>query len=128
MNTNKTSPARCLSVFYIRKKKNNREKYYLFQNTMSVSSPEISLSSSSSSASKDDNEYWEINPTPVSSHLSSMDCWDYTIELECLKGPEGGYLLMFSLWFSFSKLKTPDQYYILLLSFLYHCNILWPNE
>lgn len=54
---------------------------------MSVSSPEISLTSSSSS-SKDDVEYWEINP-PAVSRLSSMDCWDYTIELECLKGPEG---------------------------------------
>lgn len=28
--------------------------------------------------------------------LSSLDCWDYTIELECLRGgPEGYYYLMF---------------------------------
>lgn len=77
---------------------------------MSVSSPEISLSSSSSSASKDDGEYWEINPAPVSSRLSSMDCWDYTIELECLKGPEGYlfyylFILLFSrqIWFDHSE-------------------------
>lgn len=58
---------------------------------MSVSSPEVSLSSSSTS-SKDDVDYWEINPQPTPtqiSRLNSMDCWDYTIELECLKGPEG---------------------------------------
>lgn len=23
------------------------------------------------------------------SDLSSLDCWDYTIELECLRGPQG---------------------------------------
>lgn len=60
---------------------------------MSVSSPEISLSSSSTS-SKEDVDYWEINPQPPPSQvsrLSSMDCWDYSIELECLKGPEGFY-------------------------------------
>lgn len=55
--------------------------------SVSSSSPEISLSSSSTS-SKEDVEYWEITPPPVS-RLNSMDCWDYTIELECLKGPEG---------------------------------------
>lgn len=28
--------------------------------------------------------------------LSSLDCWDYTIELECLRGgPEGYYSLLF---------------------------------
>lgn len=23
------------------------------------------------------------------SDLASLDCWDYTIELECLRGPQG---------------------------------------
>lgn len=50
-------------------------------------SPETSLSSSSS---KDDEDIWETDlPPPSISRLSSLDCWDYTIELECLRGPEG---------------------------------------
>lgn len=28
------------------------------------------------------------NNAPTSD-LSSLDCWDYTIELECLRGPQG---------------------------------------
>lgn len=28
------------------------------------------------------------NITPTSD-LASLDCWDYTIELECLRGPQG---------------------------------------
>lgn len=50
-------------------------------------SPETSLSSSSS---KDDEDIWEsdLAPAPIS-RLNSLDCWDYTIELECLRGPEG---------------------------------------
>lgn len=28
----------------------------------------------------------KITPT---SDLASLDCWDYTIELECLRGPQG---------------------------------------
>jgi len=47
-------------------------------------SPETSLSSSSS---KDDEDIWET-AAPIS-RLNSLDCWDYTIELECLRGPEG---------------------------------------
>ena len=62
---------------------------------MSVSSPEVSLSSSSTTSSaKDDVDYWEVNPPPTPgslSRLNSMDCWDYSIELDCLKGPEGFY-------------------------------------
>lgn len=63
---------------------------------MSVSSPEVSLSSSSTTSSaKDDVDYWEVNPstTPLS-RLNSMDCWDYSIELDCLKAPEGFILLL----------------------------------
>lgn len=26
---------------------------------------------------------------PNTSDLASLDCWDYTIELECLRGPQG---------------------------------------
>ena len=29
------------------------------------------------------------NGLPSLSKLNSLDCWDYTIELECLKGPQG---------------------------------------
>lgn len=65
---------------------------------MSVSSPEVSLSSSSTTSSaKDDVDYWEVNPAPTPSslsRLSSMDCWDYSIELDCLKGPEGLTLVL----------------------------------
>lgn len=55
---------------------------------MSASSPETSLSSASS---RDDEECWEDNPTTPSSisRMNSLDCWDYTIELECLTGTEG---------------------------------------
>lgn len=31
--------------------------------------------------------YWETHPTPAST-LPSLDFWDYSIELECLQGPE----------------------------------------
>lgn len=27
--------------------------------------------------------------TPILSRMNSMECWDYTIELECLNGPQG---------------------------------------
>jgi hypothetical protein len=26
---------------------------------------------------------------PMLSRMNSMECWDYTIELECLNGPQG---------------------------------------
>lgn len=64
---------------------------------MSVSSPEISLSSSSttSSTKEDVVDYWEVNPAAEpASHLpqlASMNCWDYAIEFDCLKGPEGRF-------------------------------------
>lgn len=38
------------------------------------------------SSSKD--TYWEASPSALPS-LPSLDCWDYSIELECLQGPEG---------------------------------------
>ncbi|XP_034252012.1 uncharacterized protein LOC117651781 isoform X2 [Thrips palmi] len=31
--------------------------------------------------------YWEASPSALPS-LASLDCWDYSIELECLQGPE----------------------------------------
>lgn len=34
-------------------------------------------------------EVWDR--TPGVSRMNSIECWDYTIELECLQGPEGGY-------------------------------------
>jgi len=35
---------------------------------------------------KDD--IWDT-PSSPSSNMTSMDCWDYTVELECLQGPQG---------------------------------------
>lgn len=70
---------------------------------MSVSSPEVSLSSSSTTSSRDDVDYWEVNPPPPSSSLSrlnSLECWDYSIELDCLKGPEGFIFFYFIYGFS----------------------------
>jgi hypothetical protein len=32
---------------------------------------------------------WEQRNTPILSRMNSMECWDYTIELECLNGPQG---------------------------------------
>lgn len=32
-------------------------------------------------------EIWDR--TPIMSRMNSMECWDYTIELECLNGPQG---------------------------------------
>lgn len=31
----------------------------------------------------------KCEPGDISPQLSSLDCWDYSIELECLRGPEG---------------------------------------
>lgn len=40
---------------------------------------------------------WEVvsssSTSSSVSRMNSMECWDYTIELECLQGPEGGYSL-----------------------------------
>lgn len=64
---------------------------------MSASSPETSLSSSSS---RDDEELWEDNPPTSMSRLNSLDCWDYTIELECLGGTKG--VIFFQIYFRLS--------------------------
>lgn len=34
-----------------------------------------------------------LNGLPSLSKLNSLDCWDYTIELECLQGPQGNQTL-----------------------------------
>lgn len=39
------------------------------------------------------------------SKLNSMDCWDYTIELECLQGPQGYYYYCYY-FFTFLILYT----------------------
>lgn len=36
---------------------------------------------------QNDEEIWDR--TPKISLMNSMECWDYTIELECLQGPQG---------------------------------------
>lgn len=95
---------------------------------MSVSSPEISLSSSSttSSTKEDVVDYWEVNPPPEpASHLpqlASMNCWDYAIEFDCLKGPEGrcsslpySFLLINCIGFIYAnkrwKKKKEEEYF-----------------
>jgi hypothetical protein len=35
-----------------------------------------------------DQDDWETRPYALT-RLNSLDCWDYTIELECLQGPQG---------------------------------------
>lgn len=39
---------------------------------------------------------WEVisssSTSSSVSRMNSMECWDYTIELECLQGPEGCYM------------------------------------
>lgn len=64
---------------------------------MSGSSQDASLSSGSSKDEED--SMWESAPPsppplPANDLMSrmggnSMDCWDYTLELDCLRGPEG---------------------------------------
>lgn len=38
---------------------------------------------------EDDGVRSEVSTKRDSINLNSLDCWDYSIELECLKGPEG---------------------------------------
>lgn len=86
---------------------------------MSVSSPEVSLSSSSTTSSaKDDVDYWEVNPppTPASlSRLNSMECWDYSIELDCLKGPEGFFFFLLKI-IIFLRLQDLYKFYFYTLT------------
>lgn len=41
---------------------------------------------------------WEVisssSTSSSVSRMNSMECWDYTIELECLQGPEGCYFII----------------------------------
>ena len=48
---------------------------------------------------QNDEEIWDR--TPKISRMNSMECWDYTIELECLQGPQG---FLYFLVFNFSHL------------------------
>lgn len=38
-------------------------------------------------------EIWDR--TPILSRMNSLECWDYTIELECLNGPQGSHYFIF---------------------------------
>lgn len=38
-------------------------------------------------------EIWDR--TPILSRMNSLECWDYTIELECLNGPQGSATFFF---------------------------------
>jgi hypothetical protein len=40
------------------------------------------------SPQKSPEDVWD-HRTPMLSRMNSMECWDYTIELECLNGPQG---------------------------------------
>lgn len=41
------------------------------------------------SSQKTHDDRWADKTSPILSRMNSMECWDYTIELECLNGPEG---------------------------------------
>jgi hypothetical protein len=49
---------------------------------------EKSLANGNSQLTQHEEKSWERN-TPILSRMNSMECWDYTIELECLNGPQG---------------------------------------
>lgn len=52
-------------------------------------------------------DIWDRNPMmPSLSRMNSMECWDYTIELECLNGPQGYLGLLFFKCFLVSILKS----------------------
>lgn len=55
---------------------------------------------------------WEVvsssSTSSSVSRMNSMECWDYTIELECLQGPEGGYSIFMFLQ-SWAALKMRDH-------------------
>lgn len=53
-----------------------------------------------------------------SSDLASLDCWDYTIELECLHGPQG-ILLLYMNWKIYVRaVITVFEYVILIIVFV----------
>lgn len=39
------------------------------------------------------------NSIAPTSDLASLDCWDYTIELECLRGPQGIIYILYYIRF-----------------------------
>jgi hypothetical protein len=57
--------------------------------TESTSSPPI-IEKLNGTPQKKLDDIWERKPVMSSiSRMNSMECWDYTIELECLNGPQG---------------------------------------
>lgn len=48
----------------------------------------INEKSHSNGGSQEEKPCWD-RATPFLSRMNSMECWDYTIELECLNGPQG---------------------------------------
>lgn len=52
------------------------------------SSPGNSKKLGNGNSPKKDDDIWD-HRTPVISRLNSLECWDYTIELECLSGTQG---------------------------------------
>lgn len=66
------------------------------QNGVSIISDKITNGSPATTPLRkfqNDEEIWDR--TPKISRMNSMECWDYTIELECLQGPQG-FLCFFS--------------------------------
>lgn len=50
-------------------------------------------------------DIWDRKPmVPSLSRMNSMECWDYTIELECLNGPQGWLF-----FFLFYNLIFPNE-------------------
>lgn len=50
--------------------------------------PVIINEKSLSNGASQEEKSWDRG-TPFLSRMNSMECWDYTIELECLNGPQG---------------------------------------
>lgn len=80
---------------------------------MSGSSQDASLSSGSS---KDEEDcMWESAPpspppqpaNDLISRMGNLDCWDYTLELDCLRGPEG-----YCFFFSFTLIEFKKRHFI----------------
>lgn len=55
--------------------------------TQSVTIISENMQSATAVGQKSHEDVWDR--TPILSRMNSMECWDYTIELECLNGPQG---------------------------------------
>lgn len=54
---------------------------------------QLRISGNAGGGDPNNHNQWEVissSSCSSTSRQNSMECWDYTIELECLQGPEGG--------------------------------------